>query len=142
MRGVLIDPYTRTVSEIEIDGSLAAMQELLQVETVCSVRVSREDILWVDDEGLLKPSIPIFRLGVVPDPLAGRGLVLGITSEGENRRTVIPLDFVQDTVRWTSLETTGALRGPTTDKHPPHGLDAVVRLGSPILRKREDGGTI
>jgi hypothetical protein len=86
MRGILIDPFTRTVSEIETSGKLAEIYELLGVELVTVVSVGEDQSLFLDDEGLLVPKADqeYWNWKGSNQPYAGRGLILGLDDEGDN----------------------------------------------------------
>jgi hypothetical protein len=86
MRGILIDPFTRTVSEIETSGKLAEIYELLGVELVTVVSVGEDQSLFLDDEGLLVPKEEqeYWNLKGSNQPYAGRGLILGLDEDGDN----------------------------------------------------------
>ena len=138
MRAILIDPYARTITEIDHGGGLADLYKILQVELVCAVEISPKDTLWLDDEGFLAEGRPVFRIGDNAQPLAGRGLILGHTREGESAATVLPLALVTKAVKWTDLESTGDFHeGGIAEGGDGEGFDFIVRTGSPVLRKRE-----
>lgn len=94
MKAVLICPFTRKITDIEIEPGLAAMYEALSheshpVQMVEVVACGQGDI-WVDEEGLFKDSMGWFTLPHHPHPIAGRGLVLG--HDGEGNSTDTPFD--------------------------------------------------
>ena len=139
MRAILIDPYTRTVTEIDHDGTLDGLYKTLQCDTVDAVQVGPRDTLWLDDEGFLQAGRPVYRLGDSPTPLAGRGLILGVGKDGNERATTIPLTAVARTVKWTDLESTGDFhQGGIAEGGDGETYDFIVRGGSPMLRKREN----
>lgn len=86
MRGILIDPFTKTVEEIETSGKLAEIYELLGVELITAVSIGEEHSLFLDDEGLLVPkaSQEYWQLKGSNQPYAGKGLILGLDEEGDN----------------------------------------------------------
>lgn len=109
MRGILIDPVERTVTEIDTKGDLAALYEALQCQVVEAVQVGDGDILWIDEEGLLhdEPG-PFFAFRTHPDhPFAGRGLILGAHADGDNRATTLPVERVADLILWPDVEFVG-----------------------------------
>ena len=92
IKGVLIDPVNRTVSEVELSNEnlLASMYKVLGC---ACVDVGREgltflpskpyDDLWFDDEGLYSECEDCFELpGMVP--LIGRGLILSYDADGNS----------------------------------------------------------
>ena len=144
MRSIIINPYDRTISEIDHDGDLRTMYETIKCDGVGMVRVNRRadgsgDVLWLDDDGLLIEGKPIFIWEGYKHPLAGIGLIMGVNDEGENAPAGIALNSVREQVRWTELETTGEMAGPGAFEPPP-GVDFAFTTGSPILRKRKTEG--
>lgn len=93
MRGILIDPFTKTVEEIETSGKLAEIYELLGVEIVTAVSIDEENSLFLDDEGLMVPKgdQEYWQLRGANQPYAGKGLILGLDEEGENVDATIEL---------------------------------------------------
>ena len=97
MRGILIDPFTRTISEIETGGTLAEIYSTLEVELITVVSIGQEDILYIDDEGLLVPKEvqEYFYWRGSNQPYAGRGLILGTDEEGDNTDTSLTVEDVR-----------------------------------------------
>lgn len=97
MRGILIDPFTRTISEIETGGTLAEIYSTLEVELITVVSIGQEDILYIDDEGLLVPKEvqEYFYWRGSNQPYAGRGLILGTDEEGDNTDTSLTAEDVR-----------------------------------------------
>lgn len=97
MRCILINPTLRTVTEHDIEPKLAAMQELLGFETICSFRFHAQVHCYVDDEGLYRRDpvrVTMFR--DYPYPVAGNVLVWGIpTPDGEETPCPLSVDEVR-----------------------------------------------
>ena len=91
MRGILIDPFTRSVSEIETSGKLAEIYELLGVDLITAVTVGGDQSLFLDDEGLMVPKAnqEYWNWKGSNQPYAGRGLILGLDSNGDNIGTTM-----------------------------------------------------
>jgi len=104
MRAVLIDPFACAVTEIAIDrdhanSTLFAIYTALSLETMPVHYIEaiglpgRGEALFVDEEGAIKDSrghLPAkrwFRLKGYHAALAGKGLILGSDSEGNERST-------------------------------------------------------
>jgi len=137
MRAVLIDPYTRTITQIDFGGTREGLYTVLAARTVMSVVVGPRDILWHDSEAFREAGRPVFRLGESTTPLAGRGLMLGNSPDGAHVGTTVPLQKVVKTVHWTDYESTGAFHTggvPPSDDGEFYGF--IIRTGSPVLRKR------
>jgi hypothetical protein len=54
MRAILIDPFKRETTEIDIDPSLDNLYQVLGVDLITVVRWDETHALIIDDEGLLK----------------------------------------------------------------------------------------
>lgn len=105
MRAILIDPFTRTVSDIETDASLDDLYSVLQVDLITVIRVGAGHAMILDDEGLLKDKSvqAYFGMKGLDQPLAGRAMILG-DNYGENRAATLTLDEVKDKVIWLDNE--------------------------------------
>ena len=105
MRAILIDPFTRTVSEIETDAGLDDLYDILQVEIITVMQVGASHAMILDDEGLLKGKIEqeYFRLKGMDQPLAGRALILA-DEYGESRPATLTISEVEDKVEWLDKE--------------------------------------
>jgi len=116
MRGILINPWTKEITEVQLKSELSEFYRLLtnplgpKVELMDTAFAWRNgDVLWVDDEGLLKPRNRCFKINVRTDrqPLAGNGLIVGCTREGANQDAQTMLTDLQTQVEWTNLITVG-----------------------------------
>lgn len=103
MKAYLIDPFAKTVSEVEYDGNYKNIYKLISsptnpVSTFTCVNVNEaEDTVFVDDEGLLgnMSTQEFFTLNGYP--LAGKGLVLGTNEDGDSVSPSISLkEFLMD----------------------------------------------
>lgn len=90
MKAVLIDPYARTVSNVEVDD-YRDISRHLQCDLFCSGGYTDDgDAVYVNDEGLYEESMFTYMPEVYPDPYAGRVLVLGIDGDtGESQDAVL-----------------------------------------------------
>jgi len=108
MKGYLIDPYEKQITLVEHNGDLQDMYQALRCSIVEAVQItSTGDVVYVDEEGLLKDlsQQSFFKLtgpgaSIV---LAGRGLVLGTTDEGDSTDPVISLRELTPMVSWKTL---------------------------------------
>lgn len=113
MRGVLINPWTKEITEVQCGEGLEDMYRLLsnplgpKVSVFCvGLSWPNGDTLYVDDEGLLKPGMRLFDPGRRDrQPLAGNGLILGCDDEGNSVDAKIGLVELQTMVKWTDLVT-------------------------------------
>ena len=102
-KALFIDSAMRSVTEVEI-GGLEDMQRLVGGYIETAVAWANGDMLFVDEEGLLKPQEHFFRLPVErPDqPFAGNGILVGREEEGpqfEDGYTTHPPTTTADELR-------------------------------------------
>ncbi len=106
MKAFLIDPFKQEVSVVEFTGNYKNIYTHIQcrVFTACAFD-QNGDTVWVDDEGLLKDLTQqaFFLIAGYPQPLAGRGLVLGAGAEGESIAPVTSLEDIKSRVKFLSL---------------------------------------
>jgi hypothetical protein len=102
MRTVLIDPVTRSFTEVEYDGDYKSIYKHLGCDLFDVVYTDMGDI-YVDDEGLLKHDQKFFYVEGMPQPLAGRGLVFGpVDEDGNSTEAKISIDQLEKKVRFMS----------------------------------------
>lgn len=105
MRAIKIDVTKKEVYEIQIDGSIQSMHAALECETFDMVRLSRTEILWVDDEGLLKKNpVGAFKIDTYPQLLSGHGLIIGIDPGGYNVETKISVEDIKDRIAFKDVD--------------------------------------
>jgi len=95
MRAILIDPRNKIVEVMQTSGNLhkddffPGIYDLLEVNCIDIVRLPlTKEVMYVDDEGLLKPNYFFELLGCV-QPIGGKALILGDDSEGGSIGSVI-----------------------------------------------------
>jgi hypothetical protein len=84
MRGLLIDPFAKTITEIEIgegDNVLPDLYKAIHTDIVEVIRMRepRDGLaidLWVDEEGLFKNEQKFFMIKGSAQQIAGRAVVL------------------------------------------------------------------
>jgi hypothetical protein len=105
MKGYLIDPFAKTVTEVEHNGSLADIYRLCEIDCFCPVRLGR-DILCLDDNGLFKSGQAFFRIAAAhPNPLAGKGLAVGLDAAGDTVGVQeVTLAWLTANVEWLGIE--------------------------------------
>lgn len=110
MKGYVIDPEQQTITEIEHNGDYRQIYELIDNggSPFCTVRISAaNDIIFLDDEGLLKDPEFFFCVSGYAQPLAGKGLVLAIDDEGETVAARISLEALTDMISFRRLRVEG-----------------------------------
>jgi hypothetical protein len=105
IRAYLINPYKRQITEVPYDGDLVTAYKLLDCDIVEAAVVDptqegEPDIVYVDEEGLLKGPQFFFKLAGNEQPLAGKGLVVGSDSEGNDCDARLPIERIRQLVTW------------------------------------------
>jgi hypothetical protein len=101
MKAILIDPHARTVQQIDLAPGIDAIYAAIGADCFCTLNLGIErDAIFLDDDGLFKEGQEFFALGQYPNPLAGKGVILGCTEEGESCDAVTPLELVRLSVHW------------------------------------------
>jgi hypothetical protein len=132
MKAIFIDPQARTVTLIEHGGDYRSILKTIDVQIFTCVALDSANTLFVDDEGLLNDPRYFFEIGDYPQPLAGKGLVLGITDDGDSADTTLPLPAVESAVRFLELKVDGFANGDYVQKD-----GTFVIWNRPVLTPRE-----
>tara|TARA_Y100000004_G_scaffold194770_1_gene260166 strand:+ start:692 stop:1123 length:432 start_codon:yes stop_codon:yes gene_type:complete len=106
MRAILIDPFTQKIEVVDYSGDWKDISTLLGCELFTTVYIDDEDTLYIDDEGLYVENQRYFKWKGYPQPLAGRGLVLGCTPDGDTTDSSKTLEDIQGMVEWCSSKVT------------------------------------
>ena len=100
MLAILIDPFTETIEMVDYSGDWEDISALIGCSLFTTIDLGDSDTLYVDDEGLYVKNQRFFNLKGYPQPLAGRGLVLGYTLDGDSTDSSLTVSQVQDMVSW------------------------------------------
>lgn len=100
MLAILIDPFTETIEVVDYSGDWRDISTLLGCDLFTTVYIDDEDTLYIDDEGLYVEDQRYFKWKGYPQPLAGRGLVLGCTPDGDSTDSSKTIEQIQDMVEW------------------------------------------
>lgn len=100
MKAILIDTNTEEIKEVEFDGTLHHIYELVDCATFDVVRIDETNGIYVDDEGLFVEDQLFFTYhgDNYSHTLAGNGLVLGVNGGGETISPTITLAEVEEAV--------------------------------------------
>ena len=131
MQGFLINPKEHSITEIETNGELHSLYKLISCDLIDVVVLNdEEDVLYLDDDGLSRSPTNYFRFGTFPNPLAGKGVILGTDVEGEaiSPRTVT-LETLEASVSFISKETALAM------------AEAADAAAQEYIDKTDDGWT-
>lgn len=103
MKAILINPFEESVTQVEYSGDYRQIYELIDADTFYLARISRMDGIFVDDEGLMKSSTHFFLHAEYPNPLAGKGLIVGCDHEGESVDCKTTVEEVKAKVRFANI---------------------------------------
>lgn len=144
MRAFIICPWSRTITETDVQPGLRPIYAALSHEThqverfdvvtlVRATDASHGVSLYLDDEGLLHPDVPVWGFnGSVMDRWAGRGLILGHDAEGETVAAPPLMDALRAAVVWPALVTTGRFTAGR-ETEAPEGFDYAFDAGRPVF---------
>jgi hypothetical protein len=126
MRAILIDPTTQTVKAFDFTGDYTAIQKAIDVDCFTCIRPfeTNDDTLFLDDEGLFKDNPAYFQLDSYPQPLSGKGLILGSNGE-DNGDCVTTVDEVIAQLTWVKTMFRGSVSGQHEIDHPILGATTV-----------------
>jgi len=101
MKAILIDVKTQEVKEVEHDGEIQNIYNLIDCRAFDIVRIDDVNDIFVDDEGILKDNL-YFEYSVNDRvfQLAGSGLVLGYNKKGETIGTTLTVEDVKGKVNF------------------------------------------
>lgn len=72
---ILINPESKTITEVAFDGTLQHAYKLLDCDIVETVKLVNGDVLLVDEEGLFKAKQHMFAIGL--NTIRNKALVIG-----------------------------------------------------------------
>lgn len=95
MRAILINPFDKTVSEVETKAGLDDLYEIIKCELITVVSWDMDNALIIDDEGLMvdKEDQEYWWAKGCDQPFAGRGIIIG-DNYGENKSTDLKVEDV------------------------------------------------
>lgn len=103
MKAVLINPKLRKIKEVEYSGDYQDIQKLTECSIFTAVYPFNncEDTIYLDDEGLLKPSNYCFTFRCDDgrnQPLMGNALIIGANEEGESISYKTPITEIKNRI--------------------------------------------
>ena len=105
LRAILIDPFLRVISEVNVDNDLQSFYDILNIRSLAIVNIDNTNSLYIDDEGLLNDNNSLFEIASYAQPLAGRALVVAHNEEGETVETTLDIDQIRAMVGWVDDQT-------------------------------------
>lgn len=94
MKAFLIDPLAKSIAAVEYNDTLEHMYQIIRCDLVDRVRLDADHLIWIDDGGMLVDdpgASGFFGIRGYPNPLCGRGLVIGDDGAGGNADVKITL---------------------------------------------------
>jgi len=106
MRAIVINAADRTVSEAQIDGSLKSLQQIVGglIDPVYPGLDGTDHHCYVNDEGLLNNPQHFFMLRNGHQPLAGNGVILSTTGDGDEAPCTLSVDWVKERITFMDLQ--------------------------------------
>lgn len=104
MRAILINPKNKEITEVEYTGVYTNIYEHIEAQPFTVVQLEECESLFIDDEGLYREDQHFFTWKGYDQPLAGRGLILGLDEKGDSVATGLDLDYVKSMVEFPNLE--------------------------------------
>ena len=101
MKAILIDVKTQEIKEVEHDGEIQNIYNLIDCRAFDLVRIDDVNSIFVDDEGILKDNL-YFEYSVSDRvfQLAGNGLILGVDDEGDSVEPTLTVEDVEGKVNF------------------------------------------
>lgn len=103
-KGFLIDPKAKKITHVNHDTKdYKQIYDLIDCKPspFTIVHLDDENMIFIDDEGLLKNPRYFFNIKGYPQPLAGKGLVLGGDSDGETVSATIEYKDLCDLITYS-----------------------------------------
>lgn len=107
MKTLIIDPFLRTITEADHDGSLESIYKLTHCDTFTAVGIDNHGgALFLDDEGLLKDLTKqaFFMIDTYSEPLAGYAMTVGVNGAGETVEAEYTVEQLKARVKWITLD--------------------------------------
>ena len=109
MRAILINPETKTITEVEYTGDYKNIYEHIGADCFTAISIDHyenedRETIFVDDEGLYRNPQNFFMWSGYDQPLAGKGLILGTDAGGESVATSYGIEYVKAMVSFPDIE--------------------------------------
>jgi len=139
LRGYLIDPETKTITEVTHNGDYKEIYRFIGADCFDCVRIDYRNGVFIDDEGLLNGQRYFFKLRGYPQPLAGKGLILGNDEEGETVSSSLTMDEVKFLVtEFTELSVQGFVTEEKDDVEIMPGVRGFSIRSTPVFGPPEE----
>src|ERR1700730_4579070 len=105
MRAIIINAEKQTVSEADIDGKLHSLQGIVGgLITPVYDGLDSKHHAYVNDEGLMNNPQHFFIVRDGHQPLAGNGVILSTTRDGDEAPATLSVDWVKGRVTFMDLQ--------------------------------------
>lgn len=110
MKAYLIDPFQKSISEVEYSGNWEDISKMINCDYFTVVNLNDDgDTVFVDDEGLLRDQtyMKYFRIRMEPDfeqTIAGKGLVLGTDREGNSCAPICNIEWLEGVISFPDAD--------------------------------------
>jgi hypothetical protein len=104
MKAILIDVENKEVKEVEYEGDYTQVYKFINCELFSMVSIDKENIIYVDDEGLLNKPTKFFQIACYRDQLAGNGLILGVDHLGDSVSTSLSVEDIESMVTFIDYD--------------------------------------
>ena len=98
MKAILINPFDTTIKVTEYTGNYKEIYDLIGCRSFDCVRLTIENDMYIDDEGLLIDNQRYF--SIKDRNYAGKALLLAHDDEGESIATTFTLQEAKDMVQF------------------------------------------
>lgn len=129
MRAILIDPFLETITAVDFDGKDIGEALNIGSRPVTTIQMMPTEVLWLDDEGLFQPKQRFWRLTGYGGNLAGYGLIVGSTKDGDFADSRFELPMIKANVQWlpATLRFAGMVTTEEVIDHPVFGPTNAIR---------------
>lgn len=138
--GFLIDPEKHTIVSVEHNGDFRQIDELIGADIFTVVQIDDTNCVYVDDEGLLKNPRYFFTIKSYHQPLAGKGLILGVDEAGDTISSSFEFDELTRLVGFTELSVDGWVTREEDDVEIFPGIKGGRITTTPIFGPPKDNG--
>jgi hypothetical protein len=127
MRGILIDPKAKTITEVEHDKNYKQIYEFIGADCFQGFYhgMDGNDMMYVDDMGLFRENQSYFMWMDYEQPIPGKGLILGIEGD-DSTDTTLTIAEVTKRVTWTNKEFVGTSTRTGTVNDPVFGQMGLI----------------
>lgn len=136
MKAILIDPYTKTVTEVDHNGDYRQIYTFIDAQGFDVVGIDERNAIYVDGEGLYTQN-KFFAWQGYHEKLPGKGLILGTDRQGETVATSLTVDEVKAKITWPAVKFEGIVT--TQGRGELFGRPAAVISQTAVFSPAEDG---